>query len=261
MADTTEKQVRNGLLVLGRRLERRALYRGVWDALRNVRPAGEGEDSDPSYIWEHGERFPSAIWDVDWYPPYIRELARSTTSTLELLGVEAQETVGPHNATVRRLQALVYERETDVRTRTEERTHAEAGVPLQPTRTEGRSPAAKDPDAQGRRQVRLVAERVAGAEAALSSVRAQLEEAIALRAAAVAPLRQAALQIHSLGEACQHCYWAWRLRFSRRKHGARPVAHHLVVGLPDWVTRDDVLFDTTPRPTVTVASGDKEEAA
>jgi hypothetical protein len=70
-----------------------------------------------------------------------------------------------------------------------------------------------------------------------------------------------ALQIHALGEACQHCYWSWQLRFSRRKHGARPAAHHLVVGLPEWVTCDDVLFDTDPRTTVVVTGGGQEEAA
>ena len=261
MADTNQKRVRNELLILGRGLERRAMYRGVWDGLRNVRAPGEGAPP-PTYIWERGERFPSSVWDVgEWYPPYLHELATSTTSTLELLGVEAQETVGPHNATIRRLRALVAEREAEVRTFTEERQHAAEAVPPQPSRTGGQPSAANDPAAQARRRARLAAERVVRAEETVSSMRAQLEEAIALRAASVAPLRQMALQIHALGEACQHCYWSWRLRFSRRKHGARPAAHHLVVGLPEWVTCDDVLFDTDPKTTVVVTGGGQEEAA
>jgi hypothetical protein len=257
MAETNGKQVRNGLLVLGRRLERRARRRGAWDALRNVR-APEGEhDGTPSYVWEPCDRYPSSTWgDGGWYPPYILELAESTTSTLELLGAEAHETVGPHNATVRRLAALFSEAELELDRRRREEAETEAAVP---PRTDGQA-YASDPAAQGRRRLKAATHRTREAEDSVSSVRAQLEEAIALRAAAVAPLRQMALQIHALGKACQHCYWAWRLRFSLRRHGPRPAARHMVVPLPDWVVSDAALFDTDPKNTV-AANGGEEVAA
>jgi hypothetical protein len=35
----------------------------------------------------------------------------------------------------------------------------------------------------------------------------------------------------------------------------------VVVGLPEWVTCDDVLFDTDPKTTVVVTGGGQEEAA
>ena len=51
-----------------------------------------------------------------------------------------------------------------------------------------------------------------------------------------------------MGEAYQHIYFAWRARFwCRRRHGARPAAHYLVVGLPTWVVDDAELYEPVKR--------------
>ncbi len=256
-----ETRVR-GLMVVGGKLERRARRRAWWDAWRNVRAPENGTLYQPAArVWGPHERYPSTVWDVnEWYFPFIRELADSTTATLERQGKQAHEVVGPYNARIRRLQAQIAAAEANASTRTDERDTALAAAS---DGERGNKPAfrtAAHPNAQAKRRARAAASVAAAAQASASALRSELEESIAQRMAAVAPLRQEALATHALGESCQHAYLAWRTRFSRRKHGPPPPAHYLVVGLPAWVVFDEALYDTDPKTTTTALGGNTEEA-
>lgn len=232
----------HGMLVIGGRLERHALYRALWDALRDVRPPRARAETQNGV----GDSVSPEVADA-WRPPYITELARSIESTFEALGAEAQQIVGPHNVSVRRLATLVAEAEHDAELSLEERDRLAQMAPPPPPRAEAAGRPAGHPDAQARRRARAGAARAAGSQAAASARRAEYQAAIAMRDAATAPVRHRAIQVWRLGDACQAAYWGWRLRFRIRRHEDELVTRRVVVPLPGWVLDDEVLYDTTPR--------------
>ena len=252
MARNTERDASTmywyGLLSPGRPLERRAELRGFLDAWRDVRSqdpdlaqrlAGPGERRRDGFYYVESE--------ADYYPPAVGELAAWTTSTLEALGAVAQTKVGEHNARVEGLKARLAGKDSLLRGRPSLAAAPAAGVP------DEEAGSASRPAAQARRRARLAAQDQAAAEGSLVALQVELAEAVALRAAAVKPLRDTAGQVQAFGSALQHLYWAMRIRCSRRRHGAKPIAAYVIVPWPAWVTDDDVLFDVQPKTTMRTA--------
>ena len=248
MAAHTERETGTvhwfGLLSPERGMERRAKTRGFWDAWRDVRSqdpdlaqrlAGPGERRRDGFYYVESE--------ADWYPPVTGEIASWTTSTLQALGAVAQRVVGEHNALVESLKARIEGKESMLGGSRRSIGPSRSGADAPDDK--GRS--ASHPAAQARRRERLAAQSQAAAEGSLIGLRAELAEAIALRAATVEPLRETARQVHAFGDAIQHLYWAVRIRWSRRRHGGKPIAAYVIVPLPAWVIDDDALFDVQPK--------------
>jgi len=243
-----------GLLLASRGLHRWAGWRGVLDGWFGVGPE-EGAPLQPTaWVRDRGDRYPSTTWSVDgeWYSPTVREIAASTTASLEQLGVDAHTAIGPYNVRVWALDA-------ELKLATARATQAAGDTVSERALDRDKDPAkpayASDDEAQQRRRAQMKQQTAAAAEAAVGPLRVALEEARAERAAVAGALRQTALHIHELGYTTQQLYFTWRKRAWRtRRHGPCPPAHLLVVGLPVWVVDDDELYDPPARTVAPVAS-------
>ena len=248
MAAHTERETGTvhwfGLLSPERGMERRAKTRGFWDAWRDVRSqdpdlaqrlAGPGERRRDGFYYVESE--------ADWYPPVTGEIASWTTSTLQALGAVAKRVVGEHNARIEGLKARIEGKDSMLSGSQPSPDAPPPGAGLPDDKTGG----ASRPAAQARRRERLAAQSQAAAQGSLIGLRVELAEAIALRAATVEPLRETARQVRAFGDAIQHLYWAVRIRWSRRRHGGKPIAAYVIVPWPAWVIDDDALFDVQPK--------------
>ena len=101
---------------------------------------------------------------------------------------------------------------------------------------------ASSPEAQARRRMRLDAGLWAAADAERAVLQAQLAREEGMRAALIDEARETARQCHESSLALQHLYWAVRIRWSRRSHGAPPAPSFADVALPDWVSTPEVLY-------------------
>ncbi len=207
------------LVLPGRSLERRVRRNAHLDALRGV-GAGEGEGRAAA------PRCPATIG----------EIAAWEAGTIRALGTHAHSLVGEYNARVDGLRARI----AALGPPPEQRLAAASPRPLGGDQT---APlGASHPEAQARRRMRLDAHLWAAADADRAVSQAQLAEAVARRAAALAVARDTARQCHESSLALQHLYWAVRMRWSRRRHGAPPAVTISDVPLPDWVTAPEVLY-------------------
>lgn len=228
------------LLSPERRMERRVRARAFLDAFLNVQGrelaqhmAGPGEQRADGFYYAEAE--------AEWCPATIGEIAGWVSSTVHPLGALAQTVVGEHNARVGALKVHIGTRDAahTASPQSEESPTEKTAGPLKTGAT------ASDPAAQALRRTRLATQARAAEEARDTGLRAELAEALALRAAAVRPLRETALQTHAFGVSLMSLYWGVRQRWSRPGRGTAPVAAYIVLPLADWVTDDTALFDVT----------------
>jgi hypothetical protein len=234
------------LLVPERTLRRRVWRRAVLDGLRNKHGEVDLERrlESPGDRREDGFYYPES--SAGWFPPAIGEVGQWTISTLQSLGATAQVAVGWHNGRIEGLKTAIAVREHRSED-TEELTPTSGAAVV--TMVDPPGPrtrvTASRPEAQDRRRARAAAQVRAAEQIALQQLKAELAEAIALRAAEIRPLRETAMQVQAFGYASMHYYWAVRSRWSWRRKP--PVPAYVVIPLSDWVVSDDAVFDVQPR--------------
>jgi len=247
----------HGLISPAKRLERKVRIRGYLDAWRGV---GRRDVIPAQRQADPGKGRRDAFYAVesqgDYYPPVIGDLAAWCTATLQALGATAQRDVGWHTARVEGLKSHIASGEQALAGGQE---LGDQPAVIVGTGDGASSRSASRPEAQHRRRAARAAQARAVQEQALVALRAELAEAIALRFATVAPLRETAMQIHEFGCSTQELYWSVRMRWARKKHGgsAALTAAYIRITLPAWIVDDDALFDVTPKskaiPTQTAA--------
>ena len=175
------------------------------------------------------------------YPAAIGEIAAWEAGTLRALGGRVRSVTGRQTATVDDLRVRIAALGPGPEQRLAMAPPAGpgAGSPVAPT--------ASSPEAQARRRMRLDAGLWAAADAERAVLRAELAREEGVRAALIDEARETARQCHESSLALQHLYWAVRLRWSRRAHGAPPAPAFADVGLPDWVSTPELLYGGRPR--------------
>ena len=166
----------------------------------------------------------------------IGEIAAWEAGTLRALSGRISAVAGRHTARIDDLKVRIAalgpgpeQRLAMARRGLEE---AGASVPL----------TASHPEAQLRRRLRLEAGTWAVVDADRAVLEAQLAREEGLRAAAIEEARETARQCHESSLALQHLYWAVRMRWARKRHGAVPVPAFVEAPLPGWVAAPETLY-------------------